>query len=90
VFRCSSDDGEILFRDEELLIDDKGLRLLDDMHGDQGWHHVLSSARRASAHAQVFPICMSAFLCRRTALHLHLSVLAVRVQQTGFAMDKRV
>jgi len=52
VLRCSSDDGEILFRDEELLIDDKGLRLLDDMHGDQGWHHVLSSARRASAHAQ--------------------------------------
>ena len=44
-----ADDKELLFRDGEVLLDDQGLRLLP--HVDKGWHHVLFSARRASAQA---------------------------------------
>ena len=52
--RCGSDDdSEVLFRDGELLIDDKGLRLLPQTTDSSNWRHVLASARNASAHAHV-------------------------------------
>jgi hypothetical protein len=62
-------EGKELFQYQEVMIDDKGLRL-DTRQGGQEWHHVLSSARRASLQAQVRPVpgsaCIAARAARRT------------------------
>jgi hypothetical protein len=59
-------EGKELFQYQEVMIDDKGLRL-DTRQGGQEWHHVLSSARRASLQAQVRPVPGSAFIAARAA-----------------------
>jgi hypothetical protein len=59
-------EGKEVFRHQEVMIDDKGLRL-DMRQGGQEWHHVLSSARRASLQAQVRPVPGSAFIAARAA-----------------------
>lgn len=65
--RCCSrtDDKELLFRDGEVLLDDQGLRLLP--HVDKGWHHVLSSARRASSRAPM-QVCSRTYTAGSTLL----------------------
>ena len=42
-------EDETIYRNGEVVIDDQGLRMLPE--GDRGWHHLLSSARKASAQA---------------------------------------